>query len=269
MDTSPIPGFITRKQASERCKRAERTLQRNWSRAIELKDMAVLKHLKLRTEDGEITDGPEVTKDLIDRLKKRGQNPKWYARADWVVKSYGPRSGTEQAVPQKKINSNTHLEDGNLHAVDSDTVVLLKEQLANRNEEVAYLREELAIKNQQITEANARTRESNTLMQQLQQLLGDWQKQAFKTLPASTESQPSQPCTTPVVVRHTSPSQSQKGVAGKRAKAAGRKGKPASAARPNKSPKSGCRKKPLARKPKWYETPTLKLAASRLLRRWS
>jgi len=269
MDTSPIPGFITRKQASQRCKRAERTLQRNWSRAIELEDMAVLKHLKLRTEDGQITDGPEVTKDLIDRLKKRGQNPKWYARAEWVVKSYGPRTETEQDDPQKQVESNTEVKEGSPHAIGSDTVTLLKEQLASRNEEVAYLREELGIKNQQITEANARTRESNTLMQQLQQLLGDWQNQAFKTLPASTESEPTQPRTTPVVVQDASPSQSEKGSAPKRTKAAPRKRKPASAARPNKSPKNGRRKKTQPRKPKWYETPTLRLAASRLLRRWS
>ncbi len=60
MDTSPIPNFITRKQASERCKRAERTLQRYWSRAIEQSDGKVLQHLKLRTEDGDITEGPDV-----------------------------------------------------------------------------------------------------------------------------------------------------------------------------------------------------------------
>lgn len=35
MDNSSIPGFITRKQAAEICGRAERTLQRYWSRAIE------------------------------------------------------------------------------------------------------------------------------------------------------------------------------------------------------------------------------------------
>lgn len=269
MDTSPIPGFITRKQASDRCKRAERTLQRYWSRAIELQNMAVLKHLKLRTEDGQITGGPEVTKELIDTLKKRGQNPTWYAQADWVVKSYGPRTETEQHDPEKKIESDTDREEGSAHAIDTNTVTLLRDQLANRNEEVAYLREELRIKNQQIKEANARTRESNTLMQQLQKLLGDWQKQAFRALPVATEPEPTEPRPTPVVVQHASPCQSKKGSAGKRTKAASGKTKPASAARPNSSPTSGRRKKSQARKPKWYETPTLKYVGSRLLRRSS
>ena len=269
MDTSPIPGFITRKQASERCKRAERTLQRYWSRAIELENMAVLKHLKLRTEDGHITDGPQVTKDLIHSLKKGGQNPTWYARAEWVVKSYGPRSETEQDDRHKKVESDREVEQGSPHGIDSEAVTLLREQLASRNEEVAYLREELGIKNQQIKEANARTRDSNTLMQQLQKLLGDWQKQAFKALPASTESEPTQPCTTPVVVQHAAPNQSEKGSAPKRTKAAPRKRKPASAARRNNSPKSGRSKKSQAGKPKWYETPTLKHVGSRLLRRSS
>jgi hypothetical protein len=91
MDTSPITGFITRKQASDRCKRSERTLQRYWSRAIERKDDGVLKNLKLRTEAGVVIDGGDVTKEKIDELKKQGQNPTWYVHATWVERTYGPR----------------------------------------------------------------------------------------------------------------------------------------------------------------------------------
>ena len=96
MDKSPINGFITRKHASERCKRAERTLQRYWSRAIEQADKSLLRNLKLRTEDGEIIDGPDVTKDLIESLKKSGRNPTWFVHATWVERTYGPRSEDKQ-----------------------------------------------------------------------------------------------------------------------------------------------------------------------------
>ena len=70
MDTSPIPGFITRKQAAEKCERSERTLQRYWSKAVELHDAEVLQHLKLHTEDHDVIEGIKVTKDLIDDLRK-------------------------------------------------------------------------------------------------------------------------------------------------------------------------------------------------------
>jgi hypothetical protein len=102
MDSSPIPGFITRKQASERYKRAERTLQRYWSRAVEHKDEKVLGNLKLRTEDCEIIDGTEVTKSIIDKLKKQGKNPTWYVHANWVEKTYGPRIDLESRGKEPK-----------------------------------------------------------------------------------------------------------------------------------------------------------------------
>jgi hypothetical protein len=92
MDTSPIPGCITRKQASERCQRAERTLQRYWSRAVGLHDIEVLQHLKLRAEDGKIIEGADVTKELIEQLKKERQNPTWYVDATWAEKTYSPRA---------------------------------------------------------------------------------------------------------------------------------------------------------------------------------
>ena len=91
MDTpSPIPGFITRKESSDTCKRAERTLQRYWSRAIEQRDDKILDHLKLRTEDGALIAGTDVTKELIDKLKKERRNPTWYAERAWIEKTYGP-----------------------------------------------------------------------------------------------------------------------------------------------------------------------------------
>ncbi len=135
MDNTPVSGFITRKQASERCKRAERTLQRYWSRAIEQKDKLVLKNLKLRSEDGEIIEGIDVTKAIIDKLKKQGKNPTWYVHATWVERRYGPRleDKTESNPERNEQPTLTTPSRGELPQPqpDSDYVAVLKQQITD------------------------------------------------------------------------------------------------------------------------------------------
>lgn len=276
MDTSPIPGFITRKQAAERCGRSERTLQRYWSRAIELQREQVLKHLRLRTEDAKIIDGPDVTKNLIDDLKKQGQNPTWFVHAAWAQETYGPRSEqpatTPDGEPARSEPPSSRRAD--TPADETGLVAALKEQITELQRDKDRLHEELGIKNEQIKEANARTRESNTLMQQIQTLLGDMQQRAFPALSANTN--PSH-ITDAEVVPHSdakparpqqpsshAPASAEEGSA-RRGKTAPRK-KASSAAASNRAPQA---QKPRqgredSAKPRWYDTPTLKRLASRL-----
>lgn len=175
MDSSPIPGFITRKQASERCKRAERTLQRYWSRAIELRTTDVLDHLKLSTEDGQIVDGLDVTKDVIERLKNDGKNPTWYVHANWVEKTYGPRPDVESSGEELKAEEGT-TEKQSEPALDNVVTELLKQQISQLRQDKEVLREELKIKNEQISQASERDRETHLLMRDLHGLLHDMQQ---------------------------------------------------------------------------------------------
>lgn len=173
MDNAPIPGFITRKQASEHCKRAERTLQRYWSRAIEHSDESVLKNLKLRTEDGEVVEGKDVTKEKIDDLKKQGKNPTWFVHATWVERKYGPRleqRSTEQVVEPSKSP------EGESSPPSGDVVSLLKVQIQMLEQDKKDLRDELKIKNDQIKDANERGKETHVLMRDLHKLLHDMQQ---------------------------------------------------------------------------------------------
>jgi hypothetical protein len=177
MDTSPIPGFITRKQASERCQRAERTLQRYWSRAVGLRDLKVLQHLKLWTEDGKVIEGPDVTKERIEQLKEERQNPTWYVDATWADKTYSPRppDGAVQ-TPEAKPAA----ERGDLDVPDA-VAALLRQQIQDLQHDKEELREELRIKNQQINDANEREKETNILMRDLHRLMSDMQQ---RLLPA-------------------------------------------------------------------------------------
>ena len=179
MVNSPIPGFITRKQASEICERAERTLQRYWSRAIEHADSNVLDHLKLHTEDGETIEGREVSKDLIEDLKKQGKNPTWFVHEVWVKETYGPRTEDQsKSPPQESVQAR----GDRPHQPDTDqtidTVTIPKMVLED-------LREELKVKNDQIRQANERDRETHVLMRDLHELLRDMQQRLPTSTPAA------------------------------------------------------------------------------------
>ena len=178
MDTAPIPGFITRKQASERCKRAERTLQRYWSRAIESHDDSVLKSLKLRTEDGEVIEGKNVTKEKIDDLKKQGRNPTWYVHATWVERKYGPRLEEKpKPVPTSRNESGEGESDSPTPPHSSDSIMpMLREQVQKLEQDKQDLRDEMKIKNKQIEQANERDKETHVLMRDLHELLRDMQQ---------------------------------------------------------------------------------------------
>ncbi len=68
---------------------------------MELQDTKVLQHLRLYTEDGVIHEGVKVTKELIDDLKKKRQNPTWYVEAAWAEKTYEPKVQDEASDDQK------------------------------------------------------------------------------------------------------------------------------------------------------------------------
>ncbi len=189
MDTSPIDGFITRKHASERCKRSERTLQRYWSRAIEHQDETVLTHLKLDTEDGEIIQGPKVTKELIDRLKKDRRNPTWYVHAQWVDATYAPRleEGSDTGEKQPAESPAADAASQPTTTPDVHVLSLLQERITQLEQDKHDLKDELKIKNDQINQANERDRETHVLMRDLHELLRDMQQRL--PAPAATGRQ--------------------------------------------------------------------------------
>lgn len=276
MDTSPIPGFITRKQASERCKRAERTLQRYWSRAIELADAEVLGRLKLRTEDGEVIEGPDVTKELIDQLKRGRKNPTWYVHAGWVAKAYGPRLDDDTTDKRRQADGGVGDSDPQTPPVyDSQVISLRDERIRQLEQDKQDLREELKIKNEQIKEANERDRETHVLMRDLHGLLRDMQQR----LPAITPSNPPLPAATaplepadngrgqdPVARRKTKTPNTQKP-----ARRAPRKPPPSKTTRATKPPSSNrIKRQRTPKKPSGLferHTPTFHKALSVLLRR--
>jgi hypothetical protein len=279
-------GFLTRPEAAKVYNRSQRALERDLDQALLAGDSDVLDHYKLVTKDGQIRDAHEVTVEAVKKLVYEGMTPVWYVEESWLEERYGKKGSprarqSPEPSPLPVIPPRTEAPTvaGDVEAarhIDIDPVAMLREQLHKHDQEIQYLRQELNIKNEQIAAANERTRESNILMRELQRLLGDWQEQAFRSLPAATpslhpmvgdtiaadmENRPVTPAT-PIAssgqqrattVQASQPS--RKGIAVSRTT---RRRSPDAVQQRGTPPVKPQFDKPNSNQPKWYEIPTLK-----------
>lgn len=284
MDNSPIPNFITRKTAAERCQCAERSLQRYWSRAIDLHEVAVLEHLKLRTEDGDITEGPQVTKQLIDELKTQGRNPTWFAHAAWVEETYGPRSKPESnATHNVTVEQQRPTTKEPASAVDFEIVSILKEQLRqsqeSHQEDKRAFREQIAMLKEMFDTLKEDHSDTKELLKEVHKVFGNV-SQAYLSAPRNREgdtgtdktSRDESPANQPIIeVQPESPQEKGSAnvavneaappstTAAKQPKPAGRQ--QSSSARRKKSTSKS---EPQGEQPpKWYHMPTFNRLLSR------
>lgn len=152
MPQSPIPGFATIKSASAIFKRSKRQLKRDLADAMLAADEDVLKHFKLLTQDGLMREGPEITNELIKKLRTDGKNPTWYVRLSWLQKRTIPRrpefQESEDAEPEGIAAPKSANESGGEEpqsAANSEIVILLKEQISDLKEDKTALRGQLSM----------------------------------------------------------------------------------------------------------------------------
>ena len=84
--------YIGRKRAAAEYRRGERTLERDISQALKVRNETFLTSLRLRTKDGKLIPGMEVTFEKIDKLKNAGQVPTWEIACSYLLAQYGLRS---------------------------------------------------------------------------------------------------------------------------------------------------------------------------------
>ena len=153
---------------------------------MELQDTKVLQHLRLSTEDGMKHEGVKVTKELIDDLKKKRQNPTWYVEAAWAEKTYQPKVQDEASDDQKskefeKVKPDSKLsEEGSQRTFGADYVALLERQIEDLKIDKAAMRE-------QIAQSTDTLRQNNKLQQELHILLKQMQD---RLLPPPADSRP-------------------------------------------------------------------------------
>ena len=223
---------------------------------MELQDTKVLQHLRLSTEDGVKHEGIQVTKELIDDLKKKRQNPTWYVEAAWAEKTYQPKVQDEASDDQKskefeKVKPDSKLsEEGSQRTFGADYVALLERQIEDLKIDKAAMRE-------QIAQSTDTLRQNNKLQQELHVLLKQMQD---RLLPPPADPMP-EATRSPAIIE-TPPSHAPEGV-----------NEDPTAAKPKRSQSSGNRKKRSGKKKPTkqgffsLDTPTLRKLSSRIFRR--
>ena len=88
--------YIGRKAAAEKYRRGERTLERDISQALKVRNDKFLDKIRLRTKDGDLLPGTDVTFEKIDELKNTGQVPTWEIAEAFLLDRYGLRSDEPQ-----------------------------------------------------------------------------------------------------------------------------------------------------------------------------
>ncbi|MCA9077750.1 MAG: hypothetical protein KDA93_22175 [Planctomycetaceae bacterium] len=265
MTPAPIPGYLTKKEVTERYGRSHRSLTRDFSTAIRMGDEEVLTHLKLQTEDGTERAGTEVTLEQIQQLSNNGLSPTWYVEGEWAAQRYGTRETPAPAStePQPEKIQSDDVRSSASHADSGEVLRRLEAQITDLQRDKEQLYQELTIKNEQIKQANERTRESNILMKELQSLLANAQQRALLPVPQDSVERASAPSidafadeedTEPITVK-SSPIPSTQSGSSVKAKGSGRK--------KAKTPQASTTPKSTDSKPKWHEMPTFRKLLSR------
>ncbi len=183
MTPAPIPGYLTKKEVTERFGRSHRSLTRDFSTAIRMEDEEVLTHLKLQTEDGTERAGTEVTLEQIQQLSNDGLSPTWYVEGEWAAQRYGTRETSTSPEPTTAKAGPANAKPPASSFESNELVSRLETQITDLQRDKEQLYQELTIKNEQIKQANERTRESNILMKELQSLLANAQQRALLPVP--------------------------------------------------------------------------------------
>ena len=184
MQSTPVPGFITKKETAKLFQRSHRQLTRDLADAMKVQNPKVLDNCRLHTEDGETREGIGVTPELLDDLRLTGKNPVWYLRVTWLEKTYGSRGRPqrrEEFVPDASLG---RLEEGTDVASRPDLVRVLRERIRGLEQDKQDLRDEIKIKNQQSSERVEREKETNALIRDLHTLMADLQR---RLLPPPTQ----------------------------------------------------------------------------------
>lgn len=195
MPSAPVPGFITKTEATVNYERSHRQLTRDLAEAMKVQNAKVLDYCRLRTEDGQVREGTSITPQLIDELRLDGKNPVWYLRTSWLEKTYGRRGHVHRPSDRpSQFDFASEPEEGSDLSVRPDLVHVLRERIRGLERDKDELRDEMKIKNQQIADRVEREKETNALIRNLQTLMADMQQ---RLLPPATVRPPEPSIVTP------------------------------------------------------------------------
>ncbi len=282
MPPAPIPGFLKKRSATRQYNRSARQIARDIAIAIDMRDESVLDHVVIRTEEGNVIDGTDVTSDLIKRLRNDGLNPTWYFRKTWLKETYGLRTNpVAQSDERAEEDTIEHSPEAATHS-DQGMIALMQESIRELKKDKELLTEQLRIKDNQLQESTSRWKETNYISQNLNKRLEAMEQQlklvgsTAALLQAGDDDRSFESATpdetpTPLTEATQKPAASKSAKKPARSSITARKRRRTSksATRPNKNAarrKSAPRKSPAKSATsdhKWYDMPTLRRLLSR------
>jgi hypothetical protein len=177
MPESKTVEFITKTEAALVYRRSERSISRDITNALRLRDQRLLQHIELLLENGTRRPGNELTIEEVVDLRDRGLNPTWLLATAWLKKAYGRRDEpppaesdlTADTLSDPILTPNPALPEeltqrAAVLAAQNDA---LRQSNADLCAQAERLEKELDRRAQERTEENELQKQNNVLMQQV------------------------------------------------------------------------------------------------------
>jgi hypothetical protein len=188
MPESASTEFITKTEAALVYRRSERSISRDITNALRLRDRRVLQHIELLLENGTRRPGSEVTIEEVVELRDRGMNPTWLLATAWLKKAYGRRDEPPPAESDQNRNLTSDPTSVAKSTLPEDltqrAAVLeaqndaLRQSNSDLRAQAERLEKELDRRAQERTEENELQKQNNVLMQQVYNMLSTMQESA-------------------------------------------------------------------------------------------
>ena len=133
MTTPTLENHVSKTEAAQIYRRGLRSLTRDISKALTHRDESVLSNWRLKTIDGKIRQGTEVTSEEVETLHSTGMVPTWWGYQPYLESRYGRRDSETEAAqasqqPHDKETPRSSIVDAASNArVDSELPPLPKD----------------------------------------------------------------------------------------------------------------------------------------------
>ena len=97
MPTHAIPGFTPRSLAQKKYGRSKSSFIRDVDDAFARGDEQFLSHFRVRLKDGDVIEGPDATKEVIQTFQS--MQPRWYIATELLETRYWDQGAAEGELP--------------------------------------------------------------------------------------------------------------------------------------------------------------------------
>jgi len=116
-----LDGYLTKRQAHQKLGRHRRTLTDDISKALATADQELLALCRIKTKDGLVQEGIELTTDRFKSIADKGLNPTWYLLPEFVEKVVQRKSSASSTQSESTEPKSTNTPDREANSVEQST----------------------------------------------------------------------------------------------------------------------------------------------------